>query len=105
MLIFFEDDDAGALAHDEALAVPVIGPARLLRPVVVARVERAGLSEAGDPDRADRRFRAARQHDVGIVAASSSRIILAASPIEGAPVDKAVTTAWFGPIRPYFMLT
>ena len=34
MLIFLEHDDARALAHDEAVAVLVIGPARLLRPVV-----------------------------------------------------------------------
>ena len=73
MLIFLEHDDAGALAHDEAVAVLVIGPARLLRPVVVAHVERAGLGEAGDADRADRRFGAARQHDVGIVVADHPR--------------------------------
>ena len=34
-----------------------------------------------------------------------TRIIRAASPIECAPVEQAVTTAWFGPISPYLMLT
>ena len=32
-------------------------------------------------------------------------IIRAASPIEWAPVEQAVTTAWFGPIRPYLIET
>src|SRR3989344_945551 len=40
-----------------------------------------------------------------MMSASSSRIIRAASPIECAPVEQAVTTAWLGPIRPYLMLT
>src|SRR5205085_3882526 len=54
VLILLEHDDAGALAHDEAFAILVIGPARLLGAVVIRRVERSGLGKAGDPRRVDR---------------------------------------------------
>ncbi len=67
VLIFLEHDHARALAHDEAVAVPVVGPAGFLRLVVEIGAERARLGEAGDADRADRRFGAAGEHDVGIV--------------------------------------
>ena len=67
MLIFLEHDDAGALAHDEAVAVAVVGAAGLFRRVVEVGAERPRLGEAGNPDRADGRFGAAGQHDVGIV--------------------------------------
>ena len=67
MLIFLEHDHARALAHDEAVAVLVIGAAGLFRLVVESGAERARLGEAGDADRADGRFGAAGQHDVGIV--------------------------------------
>jgi hypothetical protein len=40
-----------------------------------------------------------------MMSASSSLIIRAASPIEWAPVEQAVTTAWLGPIRPYLIET
>ena len=40
-----------------------------------------------------------------MMSASPSLIIRAASPIECAPVEHAVTTAWFGPIRPYLIET
>ena len=39
------------------------------------------------------------------MSASSSLIIRAASPIEWAPVEQAVTTEWLGPIRPYLIET
>ena len=71
-LIFLEHDDAGALAHDEAVAVLVIGPARPLGLVVEVGRERPRLGEAGDADRADRRLGAAGEHDVGIVHRGSS---------------------------------
>ena len=67
MLIFLEHDDARALAHDEAVAVLVVGAAGLLRLVVEVGAERPRLGEAGDADRADGRFRAAGEHDVGVV--------------------------------------
>ena len=35
-----------------------------------------------------------------ITSASSSMISRAASPIACAPVEQAVTTAWFGPLKP-----
>src|SRR5207244_13606517 len=35
-----------------------------------------------------------------ITSASSSAISRAASPIAWAPVEQAVTTAWFGPLKP-----
>ena len=40
-----------------------------------------------------------------MMSASSSLIIRAASPIECAPVEQAVTTAWLGPISPYLIET
>ena len=40
-----------------------------------------------------------------ITSASSIAIMRAASPIECAPVEQAVTTAWFGPISPYLIET
>ena len=40
-----------------------------------------------------------------MMSASSSLIIRAASPIEWAPVEQAVTTAWLGPISPYLIDT
>ena len=67
VLIFLEHDDARALAHDEAVAVLVVGAAGLLGPVVEAHVERARLGEAGDAERIDRRFGTAGEHDVGVV--------------------------------------
>jgi hypothetical protein len=35
-----------------------------------------------------------------ITSASSSAISRAASPMAWAPVEQAVTTAWFGPLKP-----
>ena len=67
LLIFLEHDYAGAFAHDEAVAVDVIGPAGALGFVVEIGRKRAGLGKAGDADRANRRFGAAGEHDVGIV--------------------------------------
>ncbi len=40
-----------------------------------------------------------------MTSASSIAIIRAASPIECAPVEQAVTTAWLGPISPYLIET
>ena len=48
VLQLFEDDDAGALAHDEAVAVAVIGPRRLFRRVVALGGQRAAGGEAGE---------------------------------------------------------
>ncbi len=88
-LIFLEHHDARALAHDEAVAAFV--PRAAGAPGLVAETgrERPRLAEAGNADRADRAFRAA----ASMTSASSSAIIRAASPIEWAPVEQAVTTA------------
>ena len=48
VLVFLEHDDAGALAHDEAVAVLVIGARGLLGRVVEAGGQRAAGGEAGD---------------------------------------------------------
>src|SRR3546814_10210740 len=73
MFIFLEHDDARALAHHETVAALVIGTARLFGGVVAAHVQRARLRAAGDPDRADRRFGAASQPDVGIAVLDPAR--------------------------------
>ncbi len=67
VLEFLEHDDAGALAHDEAVAVLVPRPRRLLRRVVEAASTGARGGEAGDAEPADRRLGAAGDHHVGIV--------------------------------------
>ena len=66
VLVFFQHDDAGALAHDETVAVLVIGPRRCvgvsLKPVDSARTAANPAIEirlTGDSA-------AARHHDVGI---------------------------------------
>ena len=43
---------------------------------------------------------AASQPPATITSASSSAISRAASPMAWAPVEQAVTTAWFGPLKP-----
>ena len=73
VLVLLEHDDAGALAHDEAVAVLVVGPRGLGRRVVEAGRQRAAGGEAGDRDAADRRFRAARHHHVGIAERDQAR--------------------------------
>src|SRR5687767_8736725 len=67
MLELFEDDDAGALADDEAVPILVERAAGTLG-FVVARRERAQLAEAADAHRGDRRLRAARDHRIGVAA-------------------------------------
>ena len=98
VLQLFENDDAGALAHDEAVAVAVIGARGLFRAC------RCGRSTA--PGR--RRSRRATSGVTGdsappatITSASPKMISRAASPIACAPVEQAVTTAWFGPFSPW----
>ena len=66
-LELFEDEDAGPLADDEAVAVLVEGPAGV-RGVVVAGGERLHGSEAADAHGGDRGLGAAGDHDVGVAA-------------------------------------
>ena len=101
VLIFLEHDDARALAHDEAVAVLVIGPAGLLgRSLKLVESARAWAKPAMPIGQI-----AASAPPASMTSASSIAIIRAASPIEWAPVEQAVTTAWFGPISPYLIET
>src|SRR5215207_2765940 len=75
MLIFLEHDDARAFAHDETVAVLVIGPAGLFGLVVEVRRQRPGLRETSDADRADGRLRATREHDVRVVVLDHARSV------------------------------
>ena len=96
VLQLFEHDDAGALAHDEAVAVPVVGTrgrfGSSLKPVDSAR-------QAAKPASASRPIGDSAP-PATITSASPSMISRAASPIACAPVEQAVTTAWFGPLSP-----
>ena len=69
----FEHDGAGALAHHEAVAIPVERARALRRLVVEARRQGATGAEAGDPDAVDGRFGAAGDHDFGIFKRDQSR--------------------------------
>src|SRR5262249_33001834 len=63
-----EDQHAGALAQDEAVAVAVEGPAGL--PGGVVALGQGGEQvEAGDAERVDHAVRAAGEHDVGVAVA------------------------------------
>jgi len=64
----FQREDAGALTHDEAVAIDVERAAGVLR-VVVARAHRLHRAEAGKGKWGDRSLRAAGDHDVGFAAA------------------------------------
>ncbi len=75
MLIFFEHDHARAFAHDETVAVDVIGTARLFGRVVEGGRQRARLGETCDADRADRAFGATRKHNVGVVHRDHARSV------------------------------
>src|SRR5262245_44056418 len=67
VLEFFQHDNAGALAHDEAVAVLVVGTRGLLRLIVEGGAQRPAGGEAGDRQATDRALGAARNHDVGII--------------------------------------
>src|SRR5208282_411246 len=65
MFQFFEDEDACAFAHDEAVAVSVPGAAGA-GGVVVAGGEGAHGGESADAHGSDGGFGASGDHDVGI---------------------------------------
>ncbi len=96
VLEFLEHDDAGALAHDEAVAVAVLGARGACRLVVEARStapwrrqsRRCAMRQTGDS-----------APPATMTSASPSAIRRAASPMACAPVEQAVTTAWFGPLQ------
>ncbi len=62
----FQHDDAGALTHDEPIAIAIIRTRRLGRIVVEARRQRAARNEARHADAADRAFGAAGDHHLRI---------------------------------------
>ena len=64
-----------------------------LKPVDMAR--------AAQKPAMPRRHTAASAPPATMTSASSSMIRRAASPIACAPVEQAVTTEWFGPLKPY----
>ena len=66
VLVLLQNDDARALAHDEAVAILVVRPRRLGRPVVEADRERAHGGKSRHRNAVDRRLAAARHHDVGV---------------------------------------
>lgn len=66
VLELFENDDAGALAHDEAVTVDVIGARGFFRVVVVLGGQRLAGGKARERDTANRRFRTTGNHDVGV---------------------------------------
>ena len=67
VFVFLEDDDPGALAHDEAGMAPVIGARGLLRRVVIGGAQGLAGEEAGDTERHDGALGPARHHHIGIV--------------------------------------
>ena len=66
VLQLFEHQGPGPVAHDEAVAVLVPGPGRLLRSVVEARRQRPGGAEPGHAEPAYGGLGAAGDHHVGI---------------------------------------
>ena len=67
MLELFQHDDAGTLAHDEAVAGLVPGTRGALGCVVEAGRESARGGEARDADAADGRLGAAGHHHIGVL--------------------------------------
>ena len=67
MFQFFQDEDAGAFADDEAIAIFVEGTAGV-RGIVIARGKRAHGGETADAHGGDGGFCSAGNHHIGIVA-------------------------------------
>ncbi|ENN85805.1 hypothetical protein RHSP_18548 [Rhizobium freirei PRF 81] len=61
-----QNDDTGALAHDEAVTVTVIGTRSFLRRVVKVRRQRLAGGKARERDTADRCFGATGDHHIGV---------------------------------------
>src|SRR5580658_9613393 len=73
-LELFEDQDAGTLADDEAIAVLVEGTAGVLG-VVVACGKGAHGGKTGNAERGDRGLGAASDHYIGIVALNETESV------------------------------
>ncbi len=69
MFQLLKHHNAGALAHDETVTIDIIGARGALRLVVEIGGKRLAGGKAGERDAADRRFRAAGNHDIGIAEA------------------------------------
>lgn len=65
MLQFFNDEDAGTFAHDEAIAVAVEGAGRTRRRFVEACRKGPGGGEAAEAHHIDAGFRAAANRSIG----------------------------------------
>jgi len=66
VFVLLQHQHPGALAHDEAAAVLVVGPRGLRGPVVEVGGHGPTGDETGHADRADRGLGAAGHHDVGV---------------------------------------
>ena len=67
MLALLEHHDARAFAHDEAVAMRVIGARCTLRLIVEAGGQGAASCKACERKPVDRRFGASRHHHLGII--------------------------------------
>ena len=67
MLIFFKHNNTSTFAHDKAVAILVVRTRSLFRFIIIFCAQRTGLRKSGNTDRTNGRFRAARQHNIGIV--------------------------------------
>ena len=97
VLVFLQHHHARALAHHEPVAVGVIGAAGLGRIIRALGRQRLAGVEPGDPDLARSGFPPrpppSRRHRPTGSAAPHRRW-------HARPVEQAVTTAWFGPLKP-----
>ena len=93
VLQLLEHQGAGALAHDEAVAVLVIGARAPGRVVVEVGRHGAAGDEAGDADLADRRLRAAGDHDVGVAVLDEAHGVAHRVGARGAGGDHRVIRA------------
>ncbi len=75
VLEFLEHNDPCTLAHDETVSILVIGTRGRLRIVVARRRQSLAGGKAGERNAADRRFRAAGHHYVGIAESDQPRRI------------------------------
>ena len=75
MLVFFEHHHTSALAHDETVALLVVGARCTPRVFVEAGGERTARGEARKSQTVDRRFGTAGNHHVGIAELDQPRCV------------------------------
>ena len=93
VLEFLENHDAGALTHDEAVAVLVPRPRGARWLVVELGRKRAAGAETRDAERVDRRLGTARDHDVGVAERDQPGRVADRVNAGGAGGDDAVVRA------------